>query len=89
MKVRIQLYKSKIYKDGTSPVVAAINIDRQPKRKVLFSINPKDWDSKNGLVKKSNPLYPEYNRLITEKQYQYDKKIIEATIKNIKITEQS
>lgn len=88
MKVRILLYKSKVYKDGTSPVIATVNINSSPKRRVLFSILPKYWDEKNNIVKKTHPMHVKLNELITEKQYIYVKKIIDAEINNIPITDE-
>lgn len=58
----------------------------KPIRKVLFSIQEKFWDDKNGRVKTGHPLHIEYNELITDKLYDVERRCIAAVRDNQEFT---
>lgn len=60
----------------------------KPIRKVLFSVEERFWDDKNGRVKTAHPLYMEYNELITDKLHDVERRCITAVKNNWEFTKE-
>jgi integrase/recombinase XerD len=73
--VKIIHYTKKIYTDGTSPVILQIISGKTIKRKVIFSIKPEHWDSKNKEIKARK--HPDFGKLNADLSDEY------ARIKNL------
>jgi len=66
--VKIVLYKSKTYKDGTHPLVLQVISDRKVKKISLNqNIRPKDWNDKANLPRKGSTNYDKITSLIRKK----------------------
>ncbi|MCB0632053.1 MAG: Arm DNA-binding domain-containing protein [Saprospiraceae bacterium] len=62
MKVKRILWKYRPHKDGSCDIkIYVFHLNKQRHFSTGFSVMPKDWDDKNGLVKKTHPLADGYN----------------------------
>jgi integrase/recombinase XerD len=67
--IKVLLYKSNPKSDGSFPIVIRVIQNRKTVYHQLgYSVKEKDWDSKEGIVKKSYPNFTRLNFLIAKKK---------------------
>ena len=85
--VNVTCYKSKVLKNGESPLMVRICKDGKKKYKSLgISVNPIHWDFKKNLPKAKCPNYETLLILINEKISEFQRIILDKKINNIEFT---
>ena len=85
--VNVTCYKSKILKNGESPLMVRICKDGKKKYKSLgISVNPAHWDFKKNLPKPKCPNYEALLILINEKISEYQRIILDKKVNNAEFT---
>lgn len=86
MKLKRILWEYEPHKDGKCDVkIYVYHKKKQNYFSTGFSIMPKDWDSKNGLVKKSHPLAESYNSNIARLHLEIEEHFLNGgTAKNFR-----
>lgn len=85
--VKVHLRKNKEKADGTCPIVLTIINNRCSIQKFLgHSINEKDWDEKESVVKKSHPNSVRINHLIAKKITEANAIILDANNNDLHLT---
>lgn len=67
--------RKKLLKDGTAPVEIVIILNSIPKyKKTGIRLKPEYWNSRSRKVKDNHPLCYEYNQMISDQLYRFEKK---------------
>ena len=85
--VNVTCYKSKVLKNGESPLMVRICKNGKKKYKSLgISVNPAHWDFKKNLPKPKCPNYATLLILINEKISEYQRIILDKKVNNAEFT---
>ena len=85
--VNVTCYKSKVLKNGESPLMVRICKNGKKKYKSLgISVNPAHWDFKKNLPKPKCPNYEALLILINEKISEYQRIILDKKVNNAEFT---
>ncbi|MCB0633025.1 MAG: site-specific integrase [Saprospiraceae bacterium] len=81
MNLKRILWKYEPRKDGSCDIKIYIyHLKKQSQISTGFSIQPKDWDDRNGLVKKSHPLADSYNANIRRMQLELEEHLLNGGV---------
>lgn len=85
--VNVTCYKSKVLKNGESPLMVRICKNGKKKYKSLgISVNPAHWDFKKNLPKPKCPNYEALLILINEKMSEFQRIILDKKVNNAEFT---
>ena len=85
--VNVTCYKSKVLKNGESPLMVRICKNGKKKYKSLgISVNPAHWDFKKNLPKPKCPNYEALLILINEKINEFQRIILDKKVNNAEFT---
>ena len=85
--VNVTCYKSKVLKNGESPLMVRICKDGKKKYKSLgISVNPAHWDFKKNMPKSKCPNYEALLILINEKISEFQRIILDKKVNNAEFT---
>ena len=85
--VNVTCYKSKVLKNGESPLMVRICKNGKKKYKSLgISVNPVHWDFKKNLPKPKCPNYEALLILINEKINEFQRIILDKKVNNVEFT---
>ena len=85
--VNVTCYKSKVLKNGESPLMVRICKNGKKKYKSLgISVNPAHWDFKKNLPKPKCPNYATLLILINEKISEIQRIILNKKVNNVEFT---
>ena len=85
--VNVTCYKSKVLKNGESPLMVRICKNGKKKYKSIgISVNPAHWDFKKNLPKPKCPNYATLLILINEKISEYQRIILDKKVNNAEFT---
>ena len=86
MKLNRIIWKYEPHKDGSCAIkIYVFHNNKQRYFRTGFSILPKDWDEKKGLVKKSHPLADSYNTNIRRQQLALEEHFVNGgTFENLR-----
>lgn len=76
--LRLTLYTSKPYADGSHPIILRYTIDRKVKKKVLYRCHLKDWDFKTDRVKSKSPNAAYINNMLSERFNEAERELFEV-----------